>query len=209
LSSSTIDTYFSGICSPFSDCGDDSTLLGAVPHVCELWCTVTFSSFRNPFEHLQPLLARQFSPGTPTFTRSHAVQVPQFNGLYLQAGLFLESTQRATGEEAASMVTFGHKDWAPALASMNANAESAFTLVRLQAPIDAIALRPHGHQVLGVARYHHAAPGVVHHKMLAHSASFYWASDARQRHRGSLKSRGMIHGWQTVSFCVEIYFLTG
>jgi hypothetical protein len=128
-----------------------------------------FSSFRNPFEDLQPLLAREFSPGPPTFTRSHAVQVPQFNGLYLQAGLFLESTQRATGEEAASVVTFGHKDWAPALAAVNADTQTALALIWLQTPVNAIALRPHGHQALAVAHKHHPAPGVVHLKMLGHT----------------------------------------
>jgi hypothetical protein len=54
---------------------------------------------------------------------------------------------------------------------MNADSSADFTLVRLQAPIDAIALREHCHQALAVANKHHPAPCVVHHKMLAHTWS--------------------------------------
>src|SRR5258707_9824695 len=62
LSSSTIDTYFSGICSPFSERSEGSTLSGAVSHGCEVLCTVTCSSFRDPFQNSQALYGIQCRP---------------------------------------------------------------------------------------------------------------------------------------------------
>jgi hypothetical protein len=52
---------------------------------------------------------------------------------------------------------------------MNANTETALTLLWLQLMVYFVHLAPHGNDALAVAHQHHSASGVANHNMLAHT----------------------------------------